>query len=505
MIRRLLIANRGEIAIRIARACRELGIKSVAVFSAIDAGARHVAAADAAYEIGGAAASDSYLSIPHLIEAARKAGVDAVHPGYGFLSENAAFARSCEDAGFIFVGPPAHVIERMGSKIAARELVQAAGVAVVPGMTPSDQSTDGISRAAELVGYPVLLKASAGGGGKGMRLVTEPAGLSEAAGAAAREALHAFGDATLYVERYLTRPRHVEVQIFGDAHGQVVHLFERECTIQRRHQKVIEETPSPALTPRLRDAMGRAAVAIATQAAYRNAGTIEFLVEGGEASDASDAVFYFLEMNTRLQVEHPITESVLGVDLVHAQLAIAGGAPLPWSQHDLAQRGHALECRIYAEDPERGFLPQAGSIALYRAPAGPGIRVDSGVGEGSEVPVQYDPLLAKLIASGETREVAISRARVALADYAVLGIRTNIPFLGRVLAHPRFRSGDLDTSFIETEMETLLQPAPPPAEAIAAAAYDYETAAGRARPDTSTTGAERNDPWTTLKSWRGFD
>src|SRR5262249_13511480 len=392
-IKRLLVANRGEIALRIIRACGELGIETVAVYSDADVNARHVRAADIAVRLGPAPAIDSYLNIPAVIDAARSAGADAVHPGYGFLSERAAFADACVQAGLIFVGPPADAIERMGSKIGARALMEKTGVPVVPGSTPRDQSDEGIAAAATAIGVPVLIKASAGGGGEGTAAAAGTMALAEAIPAARREAHSAFGDGTLYVERLISRPRHVEIQIFADAHGNAVHLFERECSVQRRHQKIIEESPSPALTASLRERMGQAAVAAATSAGYVNAGTIEFLLDGW----GDGASFYFLEMNTRLQVEHPVTELVTGTDLVRAQLAVAWGGPLPWRQADLAQRGHAIECRVYAEDPSAGFLPQAGPLVLYREPSGPGIRIDSGVEEGTPVPVQYDPMLAKLI------------------------------------------------------------------------------------------------------------
>src|SRR5688500_3498264 len=443
MFRRILIANRGEIAVRVIRACREMGIESVAVFSDADATAQHVALADSAVRIGPAAASESYLSIEAIIAAARTAGADAVHPGYGFLSENQDLAAACDGAGLAFIGPPAAVIAQMGSKIAARQLAARAGAPLVPGETPSDQSDDAIAVAARRVGFPLLLKPAEGGGGIGMKAVRDEAGLVPAIQQARREALAAFGDGTLYVERLVERPRHIEFQIIGDAHGHIVHLFERECAIQRRHQKVIEETPSTALTPSLRQRMGDAAVAVARAAGYRNAGTIEFLLEG----DGDQASFYFLEMNTRLQVEHPVTEQVTGVDLVRAQIAVASGEPLPWRQEALGQRGHAIEARVYAEDPTRNDLPQAGPLLLYREPSMPGIRVDAGVIEGSEVSVHYDPLLAKLIAWGETRDAARQRALAALRSYPVLGIRTNIGLLIELLEHPRFAAGALDTGF----------------------------------------------------------
>ncbi len=494
-LRRVLIANRGEIAIRIARACRESAIESVAVYSDADHDAPHVRAADRAVRIGAAPSSESYLSIPAIVDAARSTSCDAVHPGYGFLSENAAFARACAAAGFVFVGPPADVIERMGSKIAARELMIAAGVPVVPGTTAKDQSDDGILQAARAIGFPVVVKASAGGGGKGMRVIRDEESARSLIPAARREAIAAFGEGTLYVERLIDRPRHVEVQVFGDAHGRVVHLFERECSIQRRHQKVIEESPSPALTSSVRAAMGQAAVKAARAAHYINAGTIEFLLEG--AGDA--ARFYFLEVNTRLQVEHPVTEAVTGVDLVRAQFAVAAGASLPWTQETLTQRGHAIECRVYAEDPADGFLPQAGPLLLYREPAGPGIRIDSGVVEGGTVSVHYDPLLAKLTVWAESREAAIARALSALRAFPILGIRTNIPLLVRLLGHPLFRAGEVHTRFIEEYASELLDSPEATLEALAAAAVAEGPSGGvRTRTDTIPRGP---DPWATIQGW----
>ena len=447
MIRRLLIANRGEIALRIVRACREMGIESIAVFSQADAAAPHVLAADRAIAIGPAPAPQSYLSIRAILDAARQTGADAVHPGYGFLSENAAFARACGDAGLTFVGPPADAIERMGSKIEARRLVSAAGVPVVPGETPADQSDAGVRAAATRVGLPVLIKASAGGGGKGMRRVGDAATLDESIQAARREALAAFGDGTLYVERLVERPRHVEVQVFADAHGHAIHLFERECSVQRRHQKVIEESPSPSVTPDLRARIADAAVHVARAAGYRNAGTIEFLVDG--------SAFYFLEMNTRLQVEHPVTEQVVGVDLVRAQLLVAAGEPLPWGQEALTQRGHAIEARVYAEDPAHDFLPQAGRLTRYGEPRRPGVRVDAGVAEGSEISVFYDPMIAKVIATAETRSLAVDRLAAALREFVIEGVKTNIPFLLTLLARDEFRRGEIDTAFLDREKVTV--------------------------------------------------
>jgi acetyl-CoA carboxylase biotin carboxylase subunit len=452
MIKRLLIANRGEIAVRIIRACRELGIESIAVYSTADAQAPHVLAADRAVAIGAAPASESYLSIPRVIEAAQATGADAVHPGYGFLSENARFAEACAGAGVIFVGPPPNALARMGSKIEARRLVAAAGVPVVPGETPEDQSDRGLEKAADRVGLPALIKASAGGGGKGMRRVRDAGEVEPAIQAARREAHAAFGDGTLYVEKLIDQPRHVEVQVFADSHGQVVHLFERECSVQRRHQKVIEESPSPALTPELRARMTAAALAVTRAVEYRNAGTVEFLVDG--------ASFYFLEMNPRLQVEHPVTEQVTGLDLVRAQLLVASGEPLPWAQPQIGQRGHAIEARVYAEDPAQGFLPQAGRLSVYRAPHLPGVRVDSGVAEGSEISVYYDPMMAKVIATAESRPLAINRLAAALREFHIEGVRTNVPFLVRILELPAFRDAKIDTGFLDRESATLAENLP---------------------------------------------
>ncbi len=498
MIKRLLIANRGEIAVRIVRACREMGVDTVAVYSDADRHSPHVTAADRALRIGPAPAADSYLSIPRILDAARESGADAVHPGYGFLAENPTFAAACERAGLVFVGPPSPVIARMGSKIGARRLMRDAGLPIVPGETPVDQSDAGVRAAVERLGLPAVIKASAGGGGKGMRRVHDAHQIAGAIQSARREAAAAFGDGTLYVERLIARPRHVEVQILADHHGHLVHLFERECSVQRRHQKIIEESPSPALTPSLRDRMTAAAVEAARAAEYRNAGTVEFLVD-------QDARFYFLEMNTRLQVEHPVTEQVTGVDLVRAQILVASGAPLPWTA--LAPRGHAIEARVYAEDPAAGFVPQAGPLLLYREPRRPGVRVDSGVVEGGEVSVDYDPMLAKVIADGETRDAAIARLVSALRDFPILGIRTNVPFLIRILEHPRFTAGDIDTGFLDGEGATLADFAeddvPPLVRAAFAAAADEPPATSHQPPATSRRPPEAWDPWQRLQEWRG--
>ena len=474
VIHRLLIANRGEIAVRIIRACRELGIETVAVYSEIDRTSPHVGAADRAVAIGPAPASESYLNVERILQAARSSGADAVHPGYGFLSENPAFVRACVTAGLIFVGPPADAIEKMGSKIDARRLAEASGVPVVPGETPADQSDGGVQAAAERIGFPLLVKASAGGGGKGMRSVLEAAELTAAIQAARREALGAFGDGTLYVERLLARPHHVEVQIFADAFDRTIHLFERECSAQRRHQKVIEESPSPIATPELRTRITDAAVRAARAVGYRNAGTVEFMIDGDR--------FYFLEMNTRLQVEHPVTEQVTGLDLVRGQLLVASGDPLPWTQEDVSQRGHAIEARVYAEDPSNGFLPQAGRLLQFRAPQMPGVRVDSGVAQGTDISVYYDPMIAKVIATAETRPLAVRRLSAALREFVVEGVRTNIPFLMALLDRVEFRDGSIDTAFLDRY-----------GDAIAAAIPPDDGAADRARHGAAA--AQDFDPW----------
>jgi acetyl-CoA carboxylase biotin carboxylase subunit len=494
--KRILIANRGEIAVRIAKACREEAIESVAVYSDADADSLHVRSADRAIRIGPAPPAESYLSIPALIDAARSVSAEAIHPGYGFLSERAEFARACEQAGITFIGPPADVIERMGSKIAARALMLAAGVPVVPGETPRDQSDAGLQSAVSTIGFPALVKASAGGGGKGMRILRDDREAADAIASARREAAAAFGDGTLYVERLIERARHIEIQIFADRHGNVVHLFERECSLQRRHQKIVEESPSPALTGAVRTRMGDAAVAATKAAGYRNAGTIEFLVEG----EGDAARFYFLEMNTRLQVEHAVTEAVTGVDLVRAQFIVAAGGRLPWTQSQLAQRGHALECRIYAEDPGEDFLPQAGPVLVYREPSGPGLRIDAGVTEGDRVGVNYDPLLAKLIAYGESRDIAVARAVSALRSYPLLGIRTNVPFLIRLLEHPAVRSGHLHNGFVDAHLSELTTLEDVPAEALAAAALASPDSVRVAAGSASQLGPW-TDPWAGLGLW----
>ena len=443
---KILIANRGEIAVRIARACRDLGVASVAVYSDADRSARHVRAADEACWIGAAPAVDSYLRIDRLIAAATTAGADAVHPGYGFLSENAAFAAACREASLVFIGPTPEAIALMGSKTEARRLAARAGVPVVPGTDgalPADIGDSALAEVAATIGYPLMVKAVAGGGGKGMRVVRDPSGLSDAVRVAKTEASSAFGDASVYLERRLERPRHIEVQLLADQHGTVLPFVERECSIQRRQQKVLEETPSPVVSPALRARLADAATAVARAAGYTNAGTIEFLLD-------ADGAFYFLEMNTRLQVEHPITEAVTGVDLVSWQMRIAAGERLTLDPDQLIRpRGHALECRVYAEDADAGFLPSPGRIAGLTIPGGPGVRDDGGVDAGGEVPVFYDPLLSKLIAWGDDRHQAIARMQRALGEYRVLGVRTSVPFFRWLLRQEAFLQSKVHTSFLD--------------------------------------------------------
>ncbi len=441
MFKRILIANRGEIAVRIIRACREMGVESVAVFSDVDRRALHVRKADYAYHIGAATASESYLNVGKILDVAKRSGAEGIHPGYGFLSENARFARACAEAGVKFIGPTAESMEMMGSKTRARQHMKKAGVPFVPG---SEQGLefDGMERMAEQIGYPVMLKAAAGGGGKGMRMVKSHDELRAAYEAARSEAQRSFGDNEVYIEKFIVNPRHVEMQIFGDNYGNVVYLGERECSIQRRHQKVLEESPSPILDDDMRRRMGEVAVRVAKAANYQNAGTVEFLVD-------EQRNFYFLEMNTRLQVEHPVTEFVTGLDLVHLQLRVASGEKLPFTQEEIRLRGHAIECRIYAEDPDNNFFPSPGQITRLISPSGPGIRRDSGMYEGWTVPIDYDPLLAKLVGYGETRDDAINRLLRALYEYFVGGIKTNISLFRRILLDPDFRAGKVDTGFLD--------------------------------------------------------
>jgi len=489
----ILIANRGEIACRVIRTARAMGIRSVAVYSEADREARHVRLADEAVALGPAAARESYLAIDKVIAAARSTGAQAIHPGYGFLSENAAFAEACEQAGVTFIGPPAAAIRAMGGKSEAKALMAEAGVPFVPGYHGADQSDDLLLEEATAVGFPVLIKASAGGGGKGMRVVERAGDFAEALAGARREAAASFGDDRVLIEKYLARPRHVEVQVFADTHGQAIHLFERDCSIQRRHQKVVEEAPAPGMTARLRDRMGEAAVAAARAIGYVGAGTVEFLLD-------EDGAFYFMEMNTRLQVEHPVTELITGTDLVAWQLRVASGEPLPLSQAALGITGHAVEVRLYAEDPQAGFLPATGTLETGRFPDRlADVRVDRGVDEGDRISVHYDPMIAKIIAWGADRPAAIRTLRRALAETAIAGLATNLGFLARVIGHPGFAPvegpPDLDTRFIERHREALLAPSAPPApDLVAGAALSLIAERGA--------GAADGGPWAALTGWR---
>lgn len=485
----VLVANRGEIAVRVIRTLRELGVRSVAVFSDADADARHVREADTAVRIGPAPAAESYLSVDRLLEAARRAGAQAVHPGYGFLAENAGFAQACADAGLVFIGPPAAAISLMGDKIRAKETVAAAGVPVVPGSTGSELTDGQLADAAHEIGMPVLLKPSAGGGGKGMRLVRDEALLADEIAAARREARASFGDDTLLVERWIDRPRHIEIQVLADGHGNVVHLGERECSLQRRHQKIIEEAPSVLLDEETRAAMGEAAVQAARSCGYVGAGTVEFIVPGNDPSS-----YYFMEMNTRLQVEHPVTELITGLDLVEWQLRVAAGERLPYGQDGITLTGHAVEARICAEDPARGFLPSGGTVLALDEPQGDGVRTDSGLGEGVEVGSLYDPMLSKVIAYGPDRATALRRLRAALADTVVLGVPTNAGFLRRLLGHPAVVAGELDTGLVEREVDALV-PDGVPEEVYAAAALLRQHSPAPTGPQTWADPFSAGDGW----------
>ncbi|MEH0578540.1 acetyl-CoA carboxylase biotin carboxylase subunit [Streptomyces sp. B21-108] len=471
----VLVANRGEIAVRVIRTLRSMGVRSVAVFSDADADARHVREADTAVRIGPAAAAESYLSVERLLAAAARTGAQAVHPGYGFLAENAGFARACGDAGLVFIGPPADAISLMGDKIRAKETVRAAGVPVVPGSSGSGLTDDQLVAAAHEIGVPVLLKPSAGGGGKGMRLVRDAALLADEIAAARREARASFGDDTLLVERWVDRPRHIEIQVLADGHGNVVHLGERECSLQRRHQKIVEEAPSVLLDEATRASMGEAAVQAARSCGYRGAGTVEFIVPGEDPSS-----YFFMEMNTRLQVEHPVTELVTGLDLVEWQLRVAAGEPLSFAQQDIRLTGHAVEARICAEDPARGFLPSGGTVLKLHEPQGDGVRTDSGLSEGTEVGSLYDPMLSKVIAYGPDRATALRKLRAALAETVTLGVQTNAGFLRRLLAHPAVVAGELDTGLVEREAAGLISDTVPQEVYAAAALLRH----GALAPDT---------------------
>ncbi|MFI5685809.1 acetyl/propionyl/methylcrotonyl-CoA carboxylase subunit alpha [Streptomyces sp. NPDC051636] len=485
----VLVANRGEIAVRVIRTLRSMGVRSVAVFSDADADARHVREADTAVRIGPAPASESYLSIRRILDAAARTGAQAVHPGYGFLAENADFARACEKAGLVFVGPPADAISLMGDKIRAKETVKAAGVPVVPGSSGSGLTDAELAEAAREIGVPVLLKPSAGGGGKGMRLVRELSALEDEIAAARREARASFGDDTLLVERWVDRPRHIEIQVLADGHGGVVHLGERECSLQRRHQKIIEEAPSVLLDEETRAAMGEAAVQAARSCGYRGAGTVEFIVPGGDPSS-----YYFMEMNTRLQVEHPVTELITGLDLVEWQLRVAAGERLPYGQEDITLTGHAIEARVCAEDPARGFLPSGGTVLRLREPQGDGVRTDSGLSEGTEVGSLYDPMLSKVIAYGPDRATAIRKLRAALAETVTLGVQTNAGFLRRLLGHPAVVAGELDTGLVERVVDELVSTDVPEEVYEAAAAVRLEALKPR--------GTGWTDPFSVPNGWR---
>ena len=479
MFKKILIANRGEIAVRVIRACHELGIAAVAVYSDADRASLHVRKADEAYPIGAAAASESYLNIRKILDVAARSGADAIHPGYGFLSENARFARACVEAGVKFIGPTAAAMDAMGSKTRARQAMEGAGVRFVPGTSHGLESVEQAEQIAARVGYPIMLKAAAGGGGKGMRLVDAPEELKSALEGARSEAERSFGDSEVYIEKAITDPRHIEMQILADEHGNTVYLGERECSLQRRHQKVVEEAPSPVVDPDLRKRMGEVAVRVAQSAGYTNAGTVEFLVD-------RQRNFYFLEMNTRLQVEHPVTELVTDLDLVHWQIRIAAGEQLPFTQDEVTIRGHAIECRIYAEDPDNNYFPSPGKITLLLLPSGPGIRRDSGMYEGWTVPMDYDPLLAKLIGYGTDREQAIRRLTRALDEYFVGGIKTNISLFRRILNHPDFRAAKINTGFLDRllKQKPAEAPADPKAIEVAAIAAGIFAVLGAAAPGT---------------------
>ena len=497
MFKKILVSNRGEIACRIIRACREMGIASLAVYSEADRAGLHVQLADEAACIGPPAAVESYLNMDRIIETARAFGAEAIHPGYGFLAENPEFARRCERAGIVFIGPNSRALELVGDKIRARQTMENSGIPIIPGMKHVAADFAEYAAEARKIGYPVMIKASAGGGGKGMRIVCSEEELRPGLESGQREAKAAFGDESVYLEKYIEDPRHVEFQVLADNHGHIVHLFERECSIQRRHQKIVEETPSQALTPELRRRMGETARKALQVAEYNNAGTVEFLLDRNKK-------FYFLEVNARLQVEHPVTELTTGIDLVQQQIRIAAGEKLSLRQEDLVQRGHAIECRIYAEDPSRNFLPSSGKILYLREPRGPGVRHDGGIYSGWEVPIYYDPILAKLIVWAETRDSACARMAAALDDYVILGISTTIPFLKDVISHPRFLEGATTTAFIKNNFENWQEKAGPADDltlALAAAALD-ELSPSRKVEKAAGLEKEVYSPWQMLGRWR---
>ncbi len=493
----ILIANRGEIACRVIRTAQRLGIRTVAVYSDADANSLHVALADEAYHIGPAPARESYLIAERILKVAKRSGAQAVHPGYGFLSENAAFAEACSGAGIVFIGPPVGAIRAMGSKSAAKEIMGAAGVPLVPGYHGNEQGADFLQTEADRIGYPLLIKASAGGGGKGMRVVARSTDFADALAGARREAMSSFGDDHVLLERYLTRPRHIEIQVFADSHGNALHIFERDCSIQRRHQKVIEEAPAFGMTPALRLSMGKAAVAAAKAIGYVGAGTVEFLLD-------EDGAFYFMEMNTRLQVEHPVTEMISGLDLVEWQLRVAAGEEMPCSQGQLAISGHAIEARIYAEDPGRDFLPSIGRLRHMRTPNGSAhVRIDSGVRQGDEVSIHYDPMIAKLIVWDVDRNAAIRRMKTALAHFEVVGVATNTWFLGNVVAHPAFSTGEVDTGFIERHRDALFpESAPASDRTLALAALDLMLIRSAEAGSRAQNSHDPHSPWHQTDGWR---
>lgn len=493
MFKKILVANRGEIARRIMVTCREMGIESVAVFSDVDREAAHVHYADESIYIGESEPSESYLNIDRIISAAKETEADAIHPGYGFLAENGDFAQRCEKEEIIFIGPPAKVIRDLGDKITARQIMVEGGVPVTPGMIQASADPEKMAREAEKTGYPVLIKASAGGGGKGIRIVNTPDELEDACISAAREAESAFGNSSIYMEKFFEKAKHIEFQILADTHGNVVHVLERECSVQRRHQKIIEETPSPAVSPSLRTSMGHAAVSAAKASGYINAGTVEFLL-------GPDNDFYFLEVNTRLQVEHPVTEMITGIDLVRHQIEIAAGNKLTLTQEEISGKGHSIECRIYAEDPENDFFPSPGKIEFIKEPTGPGIRNDCGVYTGFEVPVEYDPIISKLVIHAENRAQAIKRMIKALREYVLLGIKTPIPFLIDVLESEAFIAGDVFTDFIETHFSDWK----PENKEKELALITFIIDEMNRRPKKITEISDRiPTPWETLGNWRG--
>jgi acetyl-CoA carboxylase biotin carboxylase subunit len=499
MFKKILIANRGEIAVRVIRACREMGIRSVAVYSEADRTSLHVQMADEAVPIGPSPAAESYLRMDTIIQAALRTGAEAIHPGYGFLAENAQFSRRTAEAGLVFVGPTASALELVGDKVRARQTMEKAGIPIIPGMKTAAGTAEEFKAAAREIGYPVIVKASAGGGGKGMRIVGREDDLLPALEAGRREAKSAFGDEAVYLEKFIEEPRHVEFQVLADSHGRTVHLFERECSIQRRHQKIIEETPSPVLDASLRAEMGETARRAMEAAGYTNAGTVEFLLDRSRR-------YYFLEVNARLQVEHPVTELVTGVDLVRQQILVAAGERLAFSQEEVRQRGHALECRIYAEDPGQDFLPSPGKIRLLREPKGPGVRLDSGIYAGWDVPIFYDPILAKLVVWAEDRERACRRMAAALDETVILGIKTPVAFLRAIVTHEAFLAGRTSTAFLKTYFEDwAARPSDPDGLRLALAAAAYAETAPRSKPrygGDGRTPESTPSPWASLGPWR---